>query len=221
MGGDKKISHRYFERGGHGKTVIAEATLTDEASGACSRRPDDLLELAFVGTHGAVASGMQSVAFTPATAIAALFIATGPGRRHGRDELDGARHGVPGRRRPARVHPPARASRSRPSAGGRPSPTRAPGSGSWAATGRARSTASRRSSRRRRLRSRSPPRPRWPRPARRTSTAPTSSEAGLGRRERAHPAAPRPGLLGVRRQPGRHPSPAPSAKRVSSATRRR
>jgi hydroxymethylglutaryl-CoA reductase (NADPH) len=31
MGGDKKPSHRYFERGGHGKTVIAEATLTDEA----------------------------------------------------------------------------------------------------------------------------------------------------------------------------------------------
>src|SRR3954454_12053165 len=27
MGGDKKPSHRYFERGGHGKTVIAECTL--------------------------------------------------------------------------------------------------------------------------------------------------------------------------------------------------
>jgi hydroxymethylglutaryl-CoA reductase (NADPH) len=38
---------------------------------------DDLADLAFVGTHGAVASGMQSVAFTPATAIAALYIATG------------------------------------------------------------------------------------------------------------------------------------------------
>jgi hydroxymethylglutaryl-CoA reductase (NADPH) len=53
MGGDKKISHRYFELGGHGKTVLAEATLTEDAS------------------------GMQSVAFTPATAIAALFAATG------------------------------------------------------------------------------------------------------------------------------------------------
>ncbi|MGH3033641.1 MAG: 3-hydroxy-3-methylglutaryl-CoA reductase, partial [Gaiellaceae bacterium] len=31
MGGDKKVSARYFERGGHGKTVIAEATLTEEA----------------------------------------------------------------------------------------------------------------------------------------------------------------------------------------------
>ncbi len=78
MGGDKKISHRYFERGGHGKTVIAECTLTDEAVRRVLRTSiDDLLDLAFVGTHGAVASGMQSVAFTPATAIAALFIATG------------------------------------------------------------------------------------------------------------------------------------------------
>ena len=78
MGGDKKISHRYFERGGHGKTVIAECTLTEEAIRRILRTTvDDLLELAFVGTHGAFASGMQSVAFTPATAIAAIFIATG------------------------------------------------------------------------------------------------------------------------------------------------
>jgi hydroxymethylglutaryl-CoA reductase (NADPH) len=78
MGGDKKISHRYFEAGGHGKTVIAEATLTDEAiRRVLKTTAEELLDLAFVGTHGAVASGMQSVAFTPATAIAALFIATG------------------------------------------------------------------------------------------------------------------------------------------------
>jgi hydroxymethylglutaryl-CoA reductase (NADPH) len=78
MGGDKKISHRYFEAGGHGKTVIAEATLTDEAiQRVLKTTPEALLDLAFVGTHGAVASGMQSVAFTPATAIAAMFIATG------------------------------------------------------------------------------------------------------------------------------------------------
>jgi hydroxymethylglutaryl-CoA reductase (NADPH) len=78
MGGDKKVSHRYFERGGHGKTVIAECTLTDEAVRRVLRTSiDDLLDLAFVGTHGSVASGMQSVAFTPATAIAAMFIATG------------------------------------------------------------------------------------------------------------------------------------------------
>jgi hydroxymethylglutaryl-CoA reductase (NADPH) len=78
MGGDKKPSARYFERGGHGKTVIAEATLTEEAVRRVLKTSvDDLEELAFVGTHGAVASGMQSVAFTPATAIAALFTATG------------------------------------------------------------------------------------------------------------------------------------------------
>jgi hydroxymethylglutaryl-CoA reductase (NADPH) len=78
MGGDKKISHRYFESGGHGKTVIAECTLTEDAVRRILHTSiDDLLDLTFVGTHGAVASGMQSVAFTPATAIAAMFIATG------------------------------------------------------------------------------------------------------------------------------------------------
>ena len=78
MGGDKKSSHRYFERGGHGKTVIAECTLTDEVvRRVLSTTIDDLEALAWAGTHGAVASGMQSVAFTPATAIAAVFAATG------------------------------------------------------------------------------------------------------------------------------------------------
>jgi hydroxymethylglutaryl-CoA reductase (NADPH) len=78
MGGDKKPSHRYFERGGHGKTVLAEATLSEDAVRRVLRTTvDDLLELAWAGTHGAVASGMQSVAFTPASAIAAVFAATG------------------------------------------------------------------------------------------------------------------------------------------------
>ena len=78
MGGDKKVSHRYFERGGHGKTVIAECTLTENAVARVLRTTiDDLVELSWAGTHGAVASGMQSVAFTPATAIAAVFAATG------------------------------------------------------------------------------------------------------------------------------------------------
>jgi hydroxymethylglutaryl-CoA reductase (NADPH) len=78
MGGDKKPSHRYFERGGHGKTVLAEVRLTDDAVRRVLRTSiDDLLELSFAGTHGAVASGMQSVAFTPASAIAAIFAATG------------------------------------------------------------------------------------------------------------------------------------------------
>jgi hydroxymethylglutaryl-CoA reductase (NADPH) len=78
MGGDKKPSHRYFERGGHGKTVLAEVTLTDDVVRRVLRTTvDDLLDLSFAGTHGAVASGMQSVAFTPASAIAAMFAATG------------------------------------------------------------------------------------------------------------------------------------------------
>ena len=78
MGGDKKPSHRYFERGGHGKTVLAECTLSDDAVRRVLRTTvDDLLELSWAGTHGAVASGMQSVAFTPASAVAALFAATG------------------------------------------------------------------------------------------------------------------------------------------------
>jgi hydroxymethylglutaryl-CoA reductase (NADPH) len=78
MGGDKKPSHRYFERGGHGKTVLAEVVLTDDTVRRVLRTTvDDLLELSFAGTHGAVASGMQSVAFTPASAIAAIFAATG------------------------------------------------------------------------------------------------------------------------------------------------
>jgi hydroxymethylglutaryl-CoA reductase (NADPH) len=77
MGGDKKPSFQYFQSG-HGKTVVAECTLTKESVRRVLRTTvDDLLELAWAGTHGAVASGMQSVAFTPASAIAALFAATG------------------------------------------------------------------------------------------------------------------------------------------------
>jgi hydroxymethylglutaryl-CoA reductase (NADPH) len=77
MGGDKKPSFEYFQSG-HGKTVIAEATLTDEAIRRVLRTTaEDLAELAWAGTHGAIASGMQSVAFTPASAIAAVFAATG------------------------------------------------------------------------------------------------------------------------------------------------
>jgi hydroxymethylglutaryl-CoA reductase (NADPH) len=77
MGGDKKPSFEYFQSG-HGKTVLAEATLTEDAVRRVLRTGiDDLLELAWAGTHGAVASGMQSVAFTPASAIAAVFAATG------------------------------------------------------------------------------------------------------------------------------------------------
>jgi hydroxymethylglutaryl-CoA reductase (NADPH) len=77
MGGDKKPSFQYFHRG-HGKTVVAEAFLSDENIRRVLRTtPEELDALAWAGTHGAVASGMQSVAFTPASAIAAVFAATG------------------------------------------------------------------------------------------------------------------------------------------------
>jgi hydroxymethylglutaryl-CoA reductase (NADPH) len=77
MGGDKKPSHQYF-RSGHGKTVLAEAFLSDDhLARRLHTTAADIELLSWAGTHGAVASGMQSVAFTPATAIAAIFAATG------------------------------------------------------------------------------------------------------------------------------------------------
>src|SRR3954453_10825761 len=77
MGGDKKPSYEYFQSG-HGKTVIAEVTLSDDAIARALRTTAaDLEALSWAGTHGAVASGMQSVAFTPASAVAAIFAATG------------------------------------------------------------------------------------------------------------------------------------------------
>jgi hydroxymethylglutaryl-CoA reductase (NADPH) len=77
MGGDKKPSAEFFQSG-HGKTVLAEAFLSDEQIRRVLRTSaDDLAALSWAGTHGSVASGMQSVAFTPASAIAAIFAATG------------------------------------------------------------------------------------------------------------------------------------------------
>jgi hydroxymethylglutaryl-CoA reductase (NADPH) len=77
MGGDKKPSAEFFQSG-HGKTVLAEAFLPDEQIRRVLRTTaGDLDALSWAGTHGSVASGMQSVAFTPATAVAAIFAATG------------------------------------------------------------------------------------------------------------------------------------------------
>jgi hydroxymethylglutaryl-CoA reductase (NADPH) len=77
MGGDKKPSAEYFQSG-HGKTVLAEAFLSDEQIRRVLRTTaEDLDALSWAGTHGSVASGMQSVAFTPASAVAAIFAATG------------------------------------------------------------------------------------------------------------------------------------------------
>src|SRR2546426_1108817 len=61
MGGDKKPSHRYFEAGGHGKTVIAECTLDERTVERGLRTTgDDLLDLSGAGTHGAVSSGVPA-----------------------------------------------------------------------------------------------------------------------------------------------------------------
>jgi hydroxymethylglutaryl-CoA reductase (NADPH) len=77
MGGDKKPSYEYFHSG-HGKTVLAEAFVRDDRIERVLRTTAaDLEALSWVGTHGSIASGMQSVAFTPASAIAAVFAATG------------------------------------------------------------------------------------------------------------------------------------------------
>ncbi len=78
MGGDKKPSAQYFIGGGHGKTVLAEATIAEETLRRVLRTSaDDLVALEHAGLHGSHASDMQSVAVTPASAIAAVFAATG------------------------------------------------------------------------------------------------------------------------------------------------
>ena len=109
MGGDKKPSHEYFQSG-HGKTVLAEAFLSDEQIRRVLRTTaEDLEALSWAGTHGSVASGMQSVAFTPASAIAAVFAATG--QDLGMVGTSSMAHGTapPRRGRPAGVDPLRRA----------------------------------------------------------------------------------------------------------------
>jgi hydroxymethylglutaryl-CoA reductase (NADPH) len=78
MGGDKKPSWQYFIEGGHGKTVVASVTLREETLRRVLRTTSaDLVALQHVASQGGHASGMQSVAFTPASAVAAMFATTG------------------------------------------------------------------------------------------------------------------------------------------------
>ena len=78
MGGDKKPSHAFFQFPGHGKVVMAEVSLSASVLRRVLRvSVDDVLALEHAGLHGAHASGMQSFAFTPASAVAAIFAATG------------------------------------------------------------------------------------------------------------------------------------------------
>ena len=77
MGGDKKPSYEYFH-GGHGKTVVAESIIPDNLIARYLHTTAEQLQaLEWVGLHGAQDSGMQSFSFTPASAIAAVFAATG------------------------------------------------------------------------------------------------------------------------------------------------
>jgi hydroxymethylglutaryl-CoA reductase (NADPH) len=78
MGGDKKPSAQYFVAGGHGKTVLAEVSVGEETLRRVLRTTSrDLVALEHLGLHGSHASDMQSVAFTPASTVAALFATTG------------------------------------------------------------------------------------------------------------------------------------------------
>jgi hydroxymethylglutaryl-CoA reductase (NADPH) len=78
MGGDKKPSHAFFQFPDHGKVVLAEAALPGEVLRRVLRVSQaEVLALEHAGLHGAHASGMQSFAFTPASAVAAIFAATG------------------------------------------------------------------------------------------------------------------------------------------------
>jgi hydroxymethylglutaryl-CoA reductase (NADPH) len=78
MGGDKKPSAQYFVAGGHGKTVLAEVSVREQSLRSMLRTTSrDLVALEHLGLHGSHASAMQSVAFTPASVVAALFACTG------------------------------------------------------------------------------------------------------------------------------------------------
>jgi hydroxymethylglutaryl-CoA reductase (NADPH) len=78
MGGDKKPSWQYFVEGGHGKTVLAGLRVREETLRRVLRTSTaDLVALEHVAGHGGHTSGMQSVAFTPASAVAAMFAPTG------------------------------------------------------------------------------------------------------------------------------------------------
>jgi hydroxymethylglutaryl-CoA reductase (NADPH) len=78
MGGDKKPSAQYFINGGHGKTVLAAVSIREQTLRRVLHTTSaDMQALEHLGLHGSHASSMQSVAFTPASSIAALFAATG------------------------------------------------------------------------------------------------------------------------------------------------
>jgi hydroxymethylglutaryl-CoA reductase (NADPH) len=77
-GGDKKSSHLYHIGGGHGRSVIASATLSEAVMrDRLKCTPEDLLKLREIGYDGAVLSGMIGATVNPVNVIAAIFAATG------------------------------------------------------------------------------------------------------------------------------------------------
>lgn len=77
-GGDKKVSHLYHTRGGHGTSVAASVILTEEVLGRTLKcNVDEVLKLMEVGGQGAALSGMIGVSCNPANVIAAVYAATG------------------------------------------------------------------------------------------------------------------------------------------------
>jgi len=169
----RKPSAEYFQSG-HGKTVLAEAFLSDEQIRRVLRTTaEDLEALSWAGTHGSVASGMQSVAFTPASAIAAVFAAT--------DRISDGRTSSMAQGTARRVEGGLQATirfggLEVGTVGGG---TTLPSARDWLASidcaGSARSTAFAQIIAPRRSASRSAPRRRWPRPGARTSSRRTTS----------------------------------------------
>ena len=132
MGGDKKPSFEYFQQG-HGKTVIAETTLTAEAIRRVLRTTCRISRISPGRARTARSPrGCSRSSFTPASAVAAIFAATG--QDLGMVGTSSMAHGVEQRiegsmaRRDSTSRSASRASRSGPSAAARPSPTPAPGS---------------------------------------------------------------------------------------------
>src|SRR5262249_39825079 len=85
MGGDKKPSWQYFIVGGHGQREMARVWVVGvqrgrgvgEVGRVLRTSSVDLVAREHSASQGGHASGMQSVAFTPASAVAALFASTG------------------------------------------------------------------------------------------------------------------------------------------------
>ena len=92
MGGDKKPSAEFFQSG-HGKTVLAEAFLSDERSAAsCARRPTTSRRCPGRAPT-ALSRAACSRSRSPGLGDRRRLRGHGSGSRHGRHELDGARHG--------------------------------------------------------------------------------------------------------------------------------